>query len=174
MDAAFISTVRTIAITVQIAALLGAAWSDLRSRIIPNGVCLALAIAGAVARLTLGPVALVVSAGAAALLFLILAVLPRGVLGGGDIKLLAAAALGQSPVDLTRLVAITALAGGMLAVLHLALRRLPCPARPRAGAPLLRRVYAVERWRILRHAPLPYGIAIACGCTWTMLAGIGG
>ena len=33
-----------------------------------------------------------------------------------------------------------------------------------------RRVYAIERWRHLRHAPLPYGVAIACGGIWTIFS----
>ena len=47
------------------------------------------------------------------------------------------------------------------------------PAHPRpapAGSPLLLRVYAVERWRNLRRAPLPFGAAIACGGIWVLFS----
>ena len=50
---------------------------------------------------------------------------------------------------------------------------LPRPAGARAGASTLRRVWAAERWRILRRAPLPYGLAIACGGIWTVLTHTG-
>ena len=69
-----------------------------------------------------------------------------------------------------QLLTITALAGGVLALAHLTMRLLPHPKRPPAGSSLVRRVYAVERWRNLRRAPLPYGVAIACGGVWTLLS----
>ena len=86
-----------------------------------------------------------------------------GWMGGGDVKLLGALALGLSVTQLIQLVMITGLAGGLLALAHLMLRRLPRPRRSPSGSSFVRRVYAVERWRNIRHAPLPYGVAIACG-----------
>jgi prepilin peptidase CpaA len=68
------------------------------------------------------------------------------------------------------LLAITALAGGVLALVHLMMRQLPYPNLAPAGSSLVRRVYAIERWRHLRHAPLPYGVAIAFGGIWTILS----
>jgi prepilin peptidase CpaA len=69
-----------------------------------------------------------------------------------------------------QLLTITALAGGVLALGHLMLRLLPHPRLAPAGSSLVRRVYAIERWRNLRHAPLPYGVAIACGGIWTVFS----
>jgi Flp pilus assembly protein protease CpaA len=73
-------------------------------------------------------------------------------------------------------VMITALAGGVLALLHLVLRgviRTAPHALPR-GAPLLRRAVTAEWWRIARRGSLPYGVAIACGGIWAILASRGG
>jgi prepilin peptidase CpaA len=146
-----------------------AAWRDVASRLIPNPVCLALALGGLFVRLLDGPAALAVSALTALALFACLLVAWRfGLLGGGDVKLLAAAACGLPPASVADLLVLTALCGGALAFVHLALRRLPRPRAPSPDAFLLRRVCAAERWRILRHAPLPYGVAIACGGLWTM------
>ena len=57
--------------------------------------------------------------------------------------------------------------------LRFGLRRSP-PYPPRRGACVLRRVLAAERWRIVRHGSLPYGVAIACGGIWAVLTARGG
>jgi len=92
----------------------------------------------------------------------------RGWMGGGDVKLLVALAVGLPLTGVIQLLTITALAGGVLALVHLMMRHLPYPKLAPAGSSLARRVYAIERWRHLRHAPLPYGVAIACGGIWTI------
>jgi prepilin peptidase CpaA len=104
-----------------------------------------------------------------------------------------------SPLGILSLLVVTALAGGVLASAHLAMRRLPRPRLPRPRLPhprlphprlphprpsrprlafslhrngcgwQLRRICVVERWRIMRHAPLPYALAIACGGVWAVL-----
>jgi prepilin peptidase CpaA len=84
--------------------------------------------------------------------------------------LLVALAIGLPLTGVIELLAITALAGGVLALVHLMMRHLPYPNLAPAGSSLVRRVYAIERWRHLRHAPLPYGVAIACGGIWTILS----
>jgi prepilin peptidase CpaA len=99
---------------------------------------------------------------------LLVAVYARGWIGGGDVKLLVALAIGLPLAGVVQLLTVTALAGGVLALTHLMMRRLPFPSPAPAGASLLRRVWAVERWRNVRHAPLPYGVAIACGGIWTV------
>jgi prepilin peptidase CpaA len=108
---------------------------------------------------------------AATILFLLLFVIyQRGWMGGGDVKLLVALAVGLPLMGVIQLLTITALAGGVLAVVHLMLRVLPYPRLAPAGSSLARRVYAIERWRHLRRAPLPYGVAIACGGIWTIFS----
>jgi Flp pilus assembly protein protease CpaA len=79
-------------------------------------------------------------------------------------------AIGLPLTGVIQLLTITALAGGVLALVHLMMRQLPYPRLAPVGSSLVRRVYAVERWRHLRHAPLPYGVAIASGGIWTILS----
>jgi prepilin peptidase CpaA len=110
----------------------------------------------------------------AAGLFLALAMLhARGMLGGGDVKLAAAICLGLSPPSAYRFIFVTAMAGGVLALLHLlarhALRAAPPRRPPPRGSPLPKRVFFAERWRIARRGSLSYGVAIACGGIWAVL-----
>jgi prepilin peptidase CpaA len=156
-----------------------AAASDLATRTIPDQVCIALALLGFGARLFAGITAVAVSVVMAAALFALLALAhARGALGGGDVKLAAAMALGLAPVQTYRFVVATVIAGGVLSLLHLLLRQAPPPVRsaPRSSGlvSLVRRTVTVERWRIRRKGSLPYGIAIACGGAWVTLAGLGG
>jgi Flp pilus assembly protein protease CpaA len=155
---------------VQILLLLYVATIDVATRLIRNEICLALALLGIAAQLA-GPMQLAQSLIAAAILFLLLFVIyQRGSIGGGDVKLLVALAIGLPFTGVIQLLTVTALAGGVLALAHLIMRQLPYPKLAPAGSSLVRRVYAVERWRHLRHAPLPYGVAIACGGIWTILS----
>jgi prepilin peptidase CpaA len=156
-----------------------AAASDLATRMIPDEICIALAVLGLVVRLFAGITAVAVSVVVAIALFALLVLAhARGALGGGDVKLAAAMAVGLAPVQTYRFVVATVLAGGVLSLLHLLLRRAPPPARFVAGsaglASLVRSIVTVERWRIRRKGSLPYGIAIACGGAWVTLAGLGG
>jgi len=146
--------------------LLAAAWNDLATRLIPNRVSLLVAGVAGASQLLNGPLAAMAAAGVAALLFAALAVpFAYGMLGGGDVKLAPALALGFSPSGTWDFVVMTAAAGGMLGLLYIALSRLlPAPKTAiRPGAPLLQRVLAAERRRIHRRAGMPYGIAIAAG-----------
>jgi prepilin peptidase CpaA len=159
--------------------LVIAAVSDLATRMIPDEVCIALAALGLGVRLFAGITAVVVSVIVAIALFALLVLAhARGALGGGDVKLAAAMAVGLTPTQTYRFVVATVIAGGLLSLLHLLLRRAPPPAPPVARssglASLARRIVAIERWRIRRKGSLPYGIAIACGGAWVTLAGVGG
>lgn len=154
----------------EISLLLYVATIDVATRLIRNEICLALALLGIASQL---PNAMQVAESliAAAILFLLLFVLyTRGGIGGGDVKLLIALAIGFPLTGVIQLLTITALAGGVLALVHLLMRLLPYPRLAPVGSSLMRRIYAVERWRNLRHAPLPYGVAIACGGIWTILS----
>ncbi|MGY3590516.1 prepilin peptidase CpaA [Bradyrhizobium sp. USDA 4341] len=153
----------------EIALLFYVATIDIATRLIRNEICLALAFLGIVGQVA-GPMQIGQSLIVAAILFLVLFVIyQRGMIGGGDVKLLVALAIGLPLSGVIELLTVTALAGGALAAVHLMMRRLPSPRLTPAGSSLVRRVYAVERWRHLRHAPLPYGVAIACGGIWTIL-----
>lgn len=154
----------------EIVLLLHVATTDIATRLIRNEICLALAILG-IARQLADPMQVAQSLIVAAiLLLLLLVVYQRGRIGGGDVKLLVALAVGLPLTGVAQLLTVTALAGGVLALVHLMMRALPYPRLAPAGSSLARRVYAVERWRHLRHAPLPYGVAIACGGIWTILS----
>ena len=150
--------------TLQVMLLLSAAFDDVAKRLIPNGICLTIALTSLIGRLLVGPQQLAISLALAIVLFIILLLLhSRHILGGGDVKLLTALAIGLSPFGVVKLFAVTALAGAVVALSHLAMRCLPRPRLTSSRSASLRRIYAVERWRIMRRAPLPYAVAIACG-----------
>jgi prepilin peptidase CpaA len=156
----------------QILLLLYVATIDIATRSIRNEICLVLALLGIAGQFA-SPMQVAESLIAATILLLLLIVIyQRGWMGGGDVKLLVALAMGLPLMGVIQLLTITALAGGVLAVVHLTMRLLPYPRLAPAGSSFVRRVYAIERWRHLRHAPLPYGVAIACGGIWTILQGL--
>jgi len=132
-------------------------------RRIPNGLAAVVAVAGAALRTLEGPAAFAATAATSALLFAALFLLfARGWLGGGDVKLATAVALGLPPEAVWPFIVLTALAGGVLSAVYL----LAIRARPRRPSPqcrgrsVLRRVLAAECWRVRRRGPLPYGIAL--------------
>lgn len=157
--------------------LLVAALTDLATRVIPDRIAITLAGLGVLSRAFAGLPSLAISLGLAALLFVLLVFAhARGILGGGDVKLIAATALGLAPGALYQFLVGTMLAGGVLALLHLVLRpvvRGTSMTPLSRGSPLLCRVLIVERYRIARRGSLPYGVAIACGGVWTVLASAG-
>ncbi|WMT78213.1 A24 family peptidase [Bradyrhizobium sp. Ash2021] len=153
----------------EILLLLYVATIDIATRLIRNEICLVLALLGIAGQVG-GPMQVAGSLIVATILFaLLLVIYQRGMIGGGDVKLLVALAIGLPLRGVIELFTITALAGGVLALVHVMMRLLPSPRLAPAGSSFVRRVYAIERWRHLRHAPLPYGVAIACGGIWTVL-----
>jgi prepilin peptidase CpaA len=146
---------------VFVAALLAAATSDLRRFRIPNACALAVlaAFAPAAWAAALPWETLLVHLGVAAGVFVIsVGLFALGVWGGGDAKLLPAAALWIGLGGLPRFLLVMTVAGGMLAALLLGLRRLPLPA----GSWLQRTADAGH---------VPYGVAIAAaGLDWWALA----
>ena len=161
------SWIVALASILEILLLLYVATMDVATRLISNEVCLALALLGIAGQLA-SPMQVAQSLIAATILLLLLLVIhQRGWIGGGDVKLLVALAIGLPLIGVIELLTVTALAGGVLTLVHLMMRLLPYPKLAPAGSSLVRRVYAVERWRHLRRAPLPYGVAIACGGIWT-------
>lgn len=152
-----------------LALLAFAALHDLAARIIPDWVSLALLPIGFWLRIWHGGalwalVALLLVFAGAVLVWRL------GALGGGDVKLLTAATPLLPPAEVPALLAAVALAGGVLALLYILLRLLlrgrSAGERPR-GLPV--RIWRIERWRIGRGGPLPYGIAIAAGAVWVLL-----
>ena len=157
-----------------IVALAYAAWSDLATRIIPDRVSIAIAVVGFVARSASGPAAVGWSVGLSLTLFSLLVVAhARGIIGGGDVKLISATTIGLTPVASLQFLHAVALAWGVLAIVHLVLRWVPQSAPCPAGSAAVIRVCRIERWRIRRHAPMPYGVAIAAGGVWVLLSNLG-
>ena len=144
------------------ALLVMASLHDLVARTILNWLAGALAVLGFVLRaLTAGLVVFVLAA----------ICWRRGWMGGGDVKLLAAAAIAVPPSLVLSFITAVALCGGVLALLYLVAGRMvaPPPApRPRS---LLARALRVEQWRIRRGGPLPYACAIAAGALFVNVSG---
>lgn len=87
-----------------------------------------------------------------------------GLLGGGDVKLIAALALWFDPSTFADFLTITGIVGGLLGVVLLVARRTalaaPTPASAHAGATSLKN-------RLLApQAPLPYALPIASAALW--------
>ncbi|MDE2332933.1 MAG: prepilin peptidase [Rhodospirillales bacterium] len=162
----------TLLAPIAMGILLVAAWNDIATRTIPDGLSLALiAVALLLRPFTDGLVPLGWSLAGALGLFLVLALLnARGILGGGDVKLAAAMACVLPLHFLASFLMATALAGGVVACVHLVGRLLPGPLPAPAGSPLLLRVFTAERWRIARRGSLPYAVAIAAGGWIVLLA----
>ncbi|MBX9699056.1 MAG: prepilin peptidase [Acetobacteraceae bacterium] len=156
--------------------LLIAAWRDLATRLIPDTLCLLIAVIGFAGRAAEGLTEAAVSLALAIGLFLLL--LPaaaRGALGGGDVKLASALLLGFGPAAAWDFIFFTVMLGGVLGLAYMAGPALVGPSRALpAGAPLLQRVLQVEYWRLRRRGPLPYAVAIAAGGIIVLLLPPGG
>jgi len=141
--------------------LIAAGWQDLRTMRIANGLSIAIAMsfvlwsaAGlGLGRVTLGQIGW--SAVCAVVVFSVSAfAFALGTIGGGDVKLLAAASLFAGPTYQFDFLAVTAFVGGLLGLALLA--GVPVgPARQVEGAATLR-------------SGLPYGPAIAAGGLWVV------
>jgi prepilin peptidase CpaA len=159
-----------ISILIAVSLLLLAAAGDVVRRIVPNWLSLALATDGLLLRALGGNLLFAI---AAALLVFMPAVWcwRRGLMGGGDVKLLAAASLLVSPSLVPGYVLVVGLAGGILGLAYCAMRlvlRRPSPIRPRA---LVARILRIEQHRISRGFSLPYASAIAAGGVYSLLKG---
>ncbi len=149
--------------------LIYGAIHDVVGRTIPNRIALLIALIGLL-QAARGHTLLASALVSAAIFAAGFLAYRQGLLGGGDVKLLAATSLLISPWRVPLQLEAIAIAGGLLAILYLLAGTLvpaPAPARPphRLG-----RALRVEMWRIRRRGPLPYGVAIAFG-TVTLLAG---
>lgn len=165
LDVAAVTIVlRPALLAIAVTLLCVASLNDIAVRTIPDLASLGVAAIGIFSRLADGnaPAALAASAAVLALGALCWRL---GWLGGGDVKLLAACAWLVPPLQVPRLVLMTALAGGVLACLYLVLGRLTALCCKPTGAGrsqrLAVRLWRVKSWRVRRRAALPYGCAIA-------------
>lgn len=147
--------------------LMLAATQDLVSRVISNRISVAICSLGTLLRFVDGTlyVALLISLS----VFLAAFVCWRfGLLGGGDVKLLAATALIMPPVAVPLFLVGVSLSGGILSLVFLGARN-RTSVRPRSKPTgLLARAVRVERWRLNRGGPLPYAVAIAFGAFYAI------
>lgn len=131
------------------AMLLAASWCDLKSRTIPNGLNLAIALAAIPFWWSVGlPVwpDAAIQVGVAALVFGLFAIaFAMGAMGGGDVKLIGALALWLPFKAVIVLLFVMSVAGGVLTLAFYLRHR------------LARREGQLE---------IPYGVAIAFGGLW--------
>lgn len=124
------------------AVFLAAAVTDIRARRIANGLVLALAVIAGLRMAVEGGPSLADLGVALALFAAGVLAFHAGVMGGGDVKLLAVGALWTGAAGAGPFLVATALAGGALALGFLIVRPKDAAGRPMS---------------------LPYGVAIAAG-----------
>ncbi len=132
--------------------MAAAAFEDLRRLIIPNTLVFALCVLWPLQLATAPTISLADSAGAALCATAVFAagalLFSRGLMGGGDVKLLTAATLWAGPSLTPALLIVTAFLGGLLTLALL--------------SPLvLRAVFAPAAGNAAKRMPVPYGVAIA-------------
>ena len=136
-----------------------AAFEDLRRLIIPNGLILGLCALWPI-HIATAPALTLAAAGTATLcaaaVFIVGALLfSRGLIGGGDVKLLAAATLWAGPAATVSLLVLTSLLGGLLCLLLLT----PIGALIAAVRPIVSE--SADPARGANPVLVPYGVAIA-------------
>lgn len=136
-------------VAVLAAMLIVAATGDLRSRRIPNWLNLAIALTAIpfwwMSGLSLWPDVATQIAIAAGVFVFFAILFHLGMMGGGDVKLLAALGLWLPLASVVKLLVIMSLAGGVLTLVMLARRR---------------RASSEEKTEV------PYGVAIAFAGLW--------
>jgi prepilin peptidase CpaA len=157
-------TVAGIAVFVTFPAfLIAGAICDFRTRRIPNLVTSLFALVGLVVCASgTGPASLRTGCLAGGISLVIgMAMHAMRVMGGGDVKLFAAAALWLGPAATLTAALATAIAGGVAALYYL--------RRPASRRALGRPSSVLDRLR-LDDGPdddrVPYGVAIAAGSLW--------
>jgi len=163
----------TLCIALLLTGAALAALNDVVSRRIPNQLVVALAlVAVAGAALERGPLAFVIA------LLLGCAVLALGtfafslrILGGGDVKLIAALAAALTPADAVSFVLITAACGALVALAYATYRRrlasvLGAVTRSASATVQLRRHVAPA----ISGLRVPYAVAIASGFALVLCA----
>ncbi|HXZ01863.1 MAG TPA: prepilin peptidase [Stellaceae bacterium] len=146
-----------LAVLALLAALIAAAISDAITFLIPNRYSAAIGVAFAVYAFG-KPLELWLHGLEAAALLLAVGVLlfDRGILGGGDVKLMTAIALWTGFDALPLMLVVTGFAGGALALAHLSPLHRLMPARPGAAP-------GGDDLRSRLRRPIPFGVAIALG-----------
>lgn len=157
----FATSIAFFALAGFASALVLAAISDVRRYLIPNRYPIAIAVAYGVFALQ-QPVAQTLYGLAAGMLVLISGALlfARGLMGGGDVKLLASVSLWAGPALAAPFLFMTALSGAVLGLLWLTPLRRLMPAPPEGDAVP---ADAATGLRARLRQPIPFGAAIAIG-----------
>lgn len=149
------------------AVMIAAAVIDFRRLIIPNTLVIALCAlwplhVGSLRGAEFGA-AVEGIAGAALVLIAGSSLFARGLVGGGDVKLLAAASLWAGAEEVPRLLLATALIGGVLALAFLT------PLARLSGAGRQTDELEKDQAAGAGSAPIPYGVAISAAALIVML-----
>ena len=146
------------------AMMLAAAYTDLRGYTIPNWIpgviVLAWPLAALIFSLSWTEAGLALAAGVAVLAAM-MTLWALGGIGGGDAKLIAAGALWFGWPDAFAFLLASAVAGGVLALGLVLMRRFGPVFAPGATG-----LFAAGPLRA--GAPAPYAVAIAAGALWTL------
>ncbi|MGC1302417.1 MAG: prepilin peptidase [Caulobacteraceae bacterium] len=157
------TVVQLVLVSVFPACVIAAALTDATSYTIPNRLSAFLAVAFVPAALAMGmsPLAFAISLGmGVAGLALGIAMFALRWIGGGDAKLLAACALWLGLGAITPFLLWTGVAGGVLALGLMGLRKFPAPLAA-SGPPWFGRL-------MKPGGDVPYGVAIAVGALFAL------
>jgi prepilin peptidase CpaA len=169
------ATLQTIILLLGIGLFAVAAYGDIRTLRIPNALAGTVAAVGVLRLIVIGDPNAAMQTTAATAIVLIVAFLLfwRNLIGGGDAKLIAAAALLVGYNNLFNFLLVMGLCGGLVSLVVLVTQR-------RSSAKLVRRIQlgevvetvaAVGQLSALSKArvAIPYGVAIAGGAIVTLL-----
>ena len=161
--------------------LLGAAaWTDYRSRRIPNALTIAGLGVAVLLRAVLGPEAILDGLVGALLAFVLtLPLIVLGVMGGGDAKLLIAIGAFMGPRHFLTAATLIAIIGGMMAVVDAGRRGVLLPVLYNCGQIMKHwatfgRRGANRSFASVGALTIPYGLAIAAGALLWWFAGVQG
>lgn len=171
-------TLYPIASAALTALLAAAAWTDYRSRRIPNALTMSGLAAALVLRGIIGPAPIIEGLVGALLAFVLtLPLLMLGVMGGGDAKLLMAIGGFMGPRNFLWAGILIAIIGGMMAVVDAGRRGALLPVLYNCGQIMkhwatLGRRGANRSFASVGALTIPYGIAIAAGALLWWFAGV--